>query len=570
MQSKDNKKDTAKSSARKSTVETAGPPARTINIQNFVDKKLQPVKRIEIPESDKFPNAENDANNWSISVVAKYVKEKLELPQYVESFKRHEVDGLKFIAMNESNFAAAEVTNKLHAMKLTSHSELLRELVLERAHIERPNSELDWSVAHLAAWLTYDKACPETAIFALKAKLNGYKLKDISGKKAVSSIGASDLSEADTAAAAFDSLAQKIQKACIEEDKQKADQTKDTGIGGKVTLDEELNEVDTAKLKKKKKAKTAIQKRREKEQQDGTAAAVSEEHTAAADDLEDSQSELKVVRNDSLPVKSKKTDSESAYGNVMSSIFAEVRPSPAAQAVADPTPLDATNPNAYGKVRESLSHSDTDKAKDKKGPKEPKAPVPRSNQLDDASNEHNAELEQMEMQQGDLANPDLFHMEGYKKSKERKKFVNKIANLRKIVAEHAQTMQDLRDQAHILKRENLMIKEQQKLLLREGGASQELIATLVQDRNVALAELEKVVSLYDEHTSRERDEVVRDLRALARDTFQAKSETDDMWRNRSQQMSQLGDLTVTDKGGHSPLKRNDESRPETTNRQSKG
>eukprot|EP01032_Pedospumella_encystans_P014811 gene14811-16983_t len=566
MQSKGNQKDTVKSSARKSTVETAGPPARTINIQNFVDKKLQPVKRIEIPESVKFPNAENDANNWSISVVAKYVKEKLELPQYVESFKRHEVDGLKFIAMNESNFAAAEVTNKLHAMKLTSHAELLRELVLERAHIERPNSELDWSVAHLAAWLTYDKACPETAIFALKAKLNGYKLKDISGKKAVSSIGAADLSEAEMAAAAFDSLAQKIQKVCIEEDERKADQTKHAGTDEKVTLDEELNEVETAKLKKKKKAKTAIQKRREKEQQDGTAT-VSEEHTAAADDLEESESELKVVRNDSLPVKSKKTDSESAYGNVMSSIFAEVRPSPAAQVVADPTPLDVTNPNAYGKVRESVSHSDTDKAKDKKVPKEPKVPVPRSNQLDDATDHHNAELEQMEMQQGDVANPDLFHMEGYKKSKERKKFVNKIANLRKIVAEHAQTMQDLRDQAHILKRENLMIKEQQKLLLQEGGASQELIATLVQDRNAALAELEKVVSLYDEHTSRERDEVVRDLRALARDTFQAKSETDDMWRNRSQQISQLGDLTV--KGGHSPVRRSNESRPETTHRQSK-
>ncbi len=561
MQVKDSKGEAVKGSARKGAAEIPAPPARTINIQNFVDKKLQTAKRIEIPESEKFPNAENDANNWSISVVAKYVKDKLELPQYVESFKRHEVDGLKFIAMNESNFAAAEVTNKLHAMKLASHSELLRELVLERAHIERPSSELDWSVAHLASWLTYDKACPETALFALKAKLNGYKLKDLSGKKAVSSIGAADLSEAESAAAAFDSLAHKIQKTCVKEDEQ-MDEAKNISADEKVKLEEGLNDMDTAKLKMKKKPKTAIQKRREKEQQD-----VSNAHSATVGDHDDSETELKVVRNDSLPVKSKKADPESAYGHVMSSIFAEVRPPPAAPvAVADPTPLHITNANAYGKVRESVNLSDTDKTKDMKVSKESKLlqPPPRSNQLDDTTQEHtSAELEQIEMQQGDLANPDVFHMEGYKKSKERKKFVNKIANLRKIVAEHAQTMQDLRDQAHILKRENLMIKEQQKLLLQEGGASQELIATLVQDRNVALAELEKVVSLYDEHTSRERDEVVRDLRALARDTFQAKSETDDMWRNRSQQLTQLGDLTVTAKGGHSPVRRHIEARPET-------
>jgi len=543
MQAKDGPRSNPKGKvATKPVVEARPPPP--INIQNFVDKKLQPTKRIEMPASEKFPNAEDDANNWSISVMTKYLKEKLELPQYAESFKRHEIDGLKFISMNESNFVAAEVGNKFHAMKLTSHAELLRELVLEKAHIDRPDSEVDWSVAHVAAWLTYDKCCPDTALCSLKAKLNGYKLKDLTGKQAVSSIGAADLPEAESATVALDGLAKKVHAACVKEDEKNSKPETHTTAEDAVAAESETEA--GAKLKKKKKTKTAIQKRREKQQQD-EAGQPKEPHSSTQDDLQDSDSELNIIRNDSLPApEKKKGNTSNAFSSAMSNIFAEVHDIassaavPATKptaAVAQKTPSEArhtVNENAYGKV----DLSETDRSAAMKAVK-----VPPANPENDLERElSDAKFE--EIQRGDQEDPDVFRMEGYKKSKERKKFTSKIASLRKIVAEHAQTMHELREQAHILKSENLMIKEQQKMLLREGGASQELIATLVHDRNIALSELEKVVSLYDEHTSREREEVVRDLRSLARDTYKAKSETEDIWRNRSQQMAQLGNLDV--------------------------
>lgn len=543
MQAKDAPRSNPKGKvATKLVVEDRPPPP--INIQNFVDKKLQPSKRIEIPASEKFPNAENDANSWSISVMTKYLKEKLELPQYAESFKRHEIGGLKFISMNESNFVAAEVGNKFHAMKLASHAELLRELVLEKAHIDRPDSEVDWSVANVAAWLTYDKSCPETALCTLKAKLNGYKLKDLTGQQAVSAVGAADLPEAESAISALDGLAKKVHAACEKEDEKNSKPETNPTVEDEAAVPSEAEE--GAKLKKKKKNKTAIQKRREKQQQDE--AGLPKEPHSTQDDLEGSDSELNIIRNDSLPVPQKKKGNTSeAFSSAMSNIFAEVHNVAGSAAVpatkptataAHETPSDTrrvVDENAaYGKV----DLTETEKSAVKKTSSVP--PVTSGTNLE--RDLLDAKFE--EIQRGDQEDPDLFRMEGYKKSKERKKFTSKIASLRKIVAEHAQTMHELREQAHILKSENLMIKEQQKMLLREGGASQELIATLVHDRNIALSELEKVVSLYDEHTSREREEVVRDLRSLARDTYKAKSETEDIWRNRTQQMAQMGNLEV--------------------------
>jgi hypothetical protein len=183
--------------------------------------------------------------------------------------------------------------------------------------------------------------------------------------------------------------------------------------------------------------------------------------------------------------------------------------------------------NAYGKVRDDTAELSTEV---------------KSGRLEDSDLSRHSPPDEGDMELP--ADADVFKMGGYKKSKERKKFLSKITNLRKIVADHAQTMEDLREQAHILKNENRLIKQQQKLLLQEGGASQELIATLVKDRNVALAELEKVSSLYDEHTSREREEIVRDLQLLTKDTLQAKSETEEMRRHYSQQLKQIGNLEV--------------------------
>jgi hypothetical protein len=132
----------------------------------------------------------------------------------------------------------------------------------------------------------------------------------------------------------------------------------------------------------------------------------------------------------------------------------------------------------------------------------------------------------------------------YTKSAERKKFLNKIAKLRKVVADHAETMEDLREQAHILREENIAIKRQQKELLKEGHQSYDLISTLVNDRNVALQELERVVAMYDAHTSRERDTVTQELHSLVDDTYRAKAETQALRKARNKDLAALGNLNT--------------------------
>lgn len=533
MQDKDSKivdKGRPKSATGRKVPVVAERPS-PVNIQNFVDKKLQPTKTVEVPAHAKFPNAENDAYNWSIVVMVKYLKDNLELPQYSEAFKRHEISGQKFISMNEANFTAADVTNKFHAMKLDSHSERLRELVLERAHVERPDSELDWGVPHLAAWLAYDKSCPETAIRALKGKLNGYKLKDMSGKEAVASIGAADLEEASTATACLEVLAKAIRAEHTDiESKKDKPETNRTEILSNIPHSEADGE-DNVK-KKEKKSKTAIQKRREKKQQ-----ALADPASVNLDDSAD-DAELRIVRNDSLPVVQRTAaTSSSTKGASVSGLLSDTTPVRDARTNSGLSANTHMNNQPSNNTLTTINELTHDNVVETRKVAKPVSHQKPHSLLDDGLDGGGQELP-------DVSGADIFRMDGYKKSKERKKFLSKITSLRKIVAEHAETMNDLREQASILKSENMMIKQQQKLLLQEGGASQELIATLVNDRNVALLELEKVVSLYDEHTSREREEVVRDLRSLAKDTFRAKSETEEIWRSCSMQLTHMGSLEV--------------------------
>jgi hypothetical protein len=91
----------------------------------------------------------------------------------------------------------------------------------------------------------------------------------------------------------------------------------------------------------------------------------------------------------------------------------------------------------------------------------------------------------------------------------------------------------------VLKQENLMIKHQQKQLLQEGHHSQELIQSLVNDRNAALTELEKIVALYDQHALREESDVANELRAVALDTQRAKEENKALHASREQQKQSM-------------------------------
>lgn len=552
----------------KKPAEKKEPPAvAPINVQTYVDKKLALNKTIEIAAPHAFPNEENDANNWSISVLVKYLKDKLELPQYIEKFKRCEIDGSKFISMDESNMSAIEVTNQFHALKIASHAQILREQVLEKAMVERPNSVLDWGPNHVSAWLFYEKSCPETAVRALRAKLTGYKMKSLSGKDAVTSMKALDLSEAETAIKALDELAQKVLLA----------ESKDTAAAKAATADQEnslpLN-ADAGKTDanalidglptaagKTKKNKTAMKKSREKLK------AMEQNNSKDAPAVDSEPDSVDADRNDSLPPQNKKLPSSvdagiahnAAYSTAMSSIYLGVQhiagngtPVPNTASGTAAAPL---APIAEHSDSDVDNQTDTEPSKKKQGSKKTKKSKAHSVEADvlnaTSSGEPESELNIIPGDEQQLKGPAVTDI--YSMSAERKKFLSKITNLRKVVAEHANAMSELREHAQLLRSENRAIKEQQKQLLLQGSQSTELISSLVNDRNMALLELERITALYGQHASQERDEAVRDLQLLARDTHKAKKETQEIWRSHTQQLSQLGSLNVTAPVGSSVL-----------------
>lgn len=553
----------SKGSSKRAPEKKAAPAAPPINIQNFVDKKLALNQTIEVAAPNAFPNEENDANNWSISVMVKYLKEKMELPEYVDKFKRCEIDGAKFVAMDESNLSAIEVSNHFHALKIASHAQILREQVLEKAMVEKPTSVLDWGPNHVAAWLFYDKSCPETAVHALRSKITGHKMKTFTGKDALTFIKATELSESDSATKALDELAKNAQAA----------ERKETQAGALATSDEKTappNEAvgatkdidplkDGATVGKAKSSKTAMKKNREKLK----AAELRNKQDAALDPGEEHDEH----HNDSLPpqqsnkrkkVVSDTSDGEvahkAAYSAAMSAIFSGVQHVAGTGATAPPT-IGTTS----AQLAPIVEHPDSDvedsrldtvgptkKAKTSKKTKKAKASAALAGSSTCSEPESELSIVPRDEHQPEaaLAAVTVAPQDIYSKSAERKKFLSKIKNLRNVVAEHASAMSELREHAQHLRSENLSIKEQQKQMLLQGTQSKELISSLVEDRNMALAELERITALYGQHASQERNEAVKDLQLLARDTHKARQETQVIWKSQTQQLSELGSMNV--------------------------
>ena len=133
----------------------------------------------------------------------------------------------------------------------------------------------------------------------------------------------------------------------------------------------------------------------------------------------------------------------------------------------------------------------------------------------------------------------------YTNSTERKKFLNQIEKLRKTVKDHADSMEELREHAQILREENISIKNQQKQLLQDGNHNKELIQSLLYDRNIALKELENVILLYNDYTSRDRKNAIEELQLIAKDTQQAKKDTEKIWYEKNENQSELSKLDIS-------------------------
>ena len=522
----------------------------SFDVQKFVDNKLKPTK-IVVPPSAAFPNEESDAINWSVSVVLKYLKLKLELPQYIDNFKRFEVDGLKFLSLDENDVSVKlEISNKLHALKIVSHANSLRDLVMEKAQIERPNNVLDWNTAHFAAWLYYDKQCTQTSIQITKNKITPYKLKDTSSKdiidamKKSSSVNSTDSStEHESAIQALDELADKVHKEISKEKTSSpiASPRINSDMNDIEGFNEKENIKDEIPLKKKaKKSKTAIQKRREKlkletEQQETSEDASIVHNTAYSSAMASILTGMSHVSDST----SSGTRAGGHSGSTTTDTGALISINTTNTPLTDRISAAISSSNTLASIPEVgeeecpskiLSHSSTEECPSKIRPsdhtkksivKETTAPTP-------------APMSSL------VKSTDM-----YTNSTERKKFLNQIEKLRKTVKDHADSMEELREHAQILREENISIKNQQKQLLQDGNHNKELIQSLLYDRNIALKELENVILLYNDYTSRDRKNAIEELQLIAKDTQQAKKDTEKIWYEKNENQSELSKLDIS-------------------------
>lgn len=521
----------------------------SFDVQKFVDNKLKPTK-IVVPPSAAFPNEESDAINWSVSVVLKYLKLKLELPQYIDNFKRFEVDGLKFLSLDENDVSVKlEISNKLHALKIVSHANSLRDLVMEKAQIERPNNVLDWNTAHFAAWLYYDKQCSQTSIQIMKNKITPYKLKDTSSKDIIdamksSSVNSTDSStEHESAIQALDELADKVHKEVSKE--KTSSPIASPRINSDMNDIEDFNKKENIKdeipiRKKGKKSKTAIQKRREKlkletEQQETSEDALIVHNTAYSSAMASILTGMSHVSDS----RSSGMRAGGQSGSTTTDTGAPISISTTSTPLTDRISATMSSSNTLASIPEVgeeecpskiLSHSSTEECPSKIRPsdhtkksivKETTAPTPA----------HMSSL----MKSTDM----------YTNSTERKKFLNQIEKLRKTVKDHADSMEELREHAQILREENISIKNQQKQLLQDGNHNKQLIQSLLYDRNIALKELENVILLYNDYTSRDRKNAIEELQLIAKDTQQAKKDTEKIWYEKNENQSELSKLDIS-------------------------
>ncbi|KAJ1434756.1 hypothetical protein B484DRAFT_417318 [Ochromonadaceae sp. CCMP2298] len=246
-------------------------PAAPFDIQNFLDKKLRTGPEITVPAGPVFAREESDANHWGIPVMARYLQDIMELPQYVDAFKRSEITGMTFIGMDENNLGALQLEHQFHALKMASHAATLRQMVLEKASINKPARTIDWNTTHVAAHLFYEHSCPDTAVAVLRRGVSGYALQHSRSRDLLKAMGI-DGPETENALRALDALIAAVAKDARKEGKEgKEGKEKDPAVQGQLGLlaalvgeEEAEGKRNAAKGKLKGKQSTAIKRRRMK------------------------------------------------------------------------------------------------------------------------------------------------------------------------------------------------------------------------------------------------------------------------------------------------------------------
>eukprot|EP01031_Cornospumella_fuschlensis_P034213 gene34213-41413_t len=139
-------------------------------------------KTVTVPKDPHFSHPEHKADEWDVDTVCKFFEEKLDFPQYQEDIKQLYLNGQSFISLHEEvPFSGFKVAHPLHKIKIMSHAERLRNLVLERSAKHEGKQVKHFSAADTAAYLLKNPEVPKiTAVLALRHNWCAKNLEKVS------------------------------------------------------------------------------------------------------------------------------------------------------------------------------------------------------------------------------------------------------------------------------------------------------------------------------------------------------------------------------------------------------
>jgi len=154
------------------------------SLQAALDKLMVVSAPIHVPPYPPFPGALSDSHQWGIPLMVKYLRDEVELRQYTDQFLRMEMTGLAFLKLTaESVTRMLSLEHPLHAAKLAYHARVLRDRVLEKAAIHRPQLVQEWEAWHVSGWLVHKAECPTVGHHTFTTSdLDGTKLLELYAK----------------------------------------------------------------------------------------------------------------------------------------------------------------------------------------------------------------------------------------------------------------------------------------------------------------------------------------------------------------------------------------------------
>ncbi len=109
--------------------------------------------------------------------------------------------------------------------------------------------------------------------------------------------------------------------------------------------------------------------------------------------------------------------------------------------------------------------------------------------------------------------------------KDRQQFLGKISALEQTLHDQTSSIDKLKEKAERLEQERVASLLQKAQIQSQSRTSQKIIATLIEDRNLATQELEKITKLYQNHIDKEKSAVCSRIDKLSEEIVKTKRES---------------------------------------------